>query len=101
MARQLTLNQLLVMERLHGRQYYQNGGVRTRQRSIPESRRLGIPPEHEQWWCRHQLAAGQYPPLAALLEQITSSAPTIQSPHLKEISLRHNQKEHTNGNISI
>jgi hypothetical protein len=108
MAQQLTLDQLMVMERLHGEQYYLNGRVRTRQRNVRENHRLGIPPEHEQWWHHNRLygpnanyGSAQDNKLRYLLEQIKTNPPTIQSPHLKEILSKHNQKEHNNGNISI
>jgi hypothetical protein len=77
MAQQLTLDQLMVMERLHGQQYYLNGRVRTRERTTRENHRLGIPLEHEQWWHHNRLygpnanyRSAQDNRLRSLLEQI-------------------------------
>jgi hypothetical protein len=87
MAQQLTLDQLMVMERLHVQQYYKNGRVRTRQRNVQENHRLGIPPEHEQWWHNHRLygpnanyRSAQDNRLRVLLEQLKAQQRWTQDP---------------------
>ena len=90
MARQLTMDQLITIERLHKQQYYLNGRVRSTLRSPKENTRLGIPDQHQRWWSVQVMS----PKLQALLDGLKSHPPgpldadRITSPILKDIVLR-------------
>jgi hypothetical protein len=96
MPRQLTMDQLITIERLHRQQYYLNGRVRRTPRSIVENHRLGIPEEHQRWWYQQDVYAGSR--LKSLLDRLKSrpqqplDPDRITSPILKDIVLRTQNK---------
>lgn len=47
--KRLTIDQLVMLERLHGKEYTLNGTVRKMRRTLAEDRRLGIPQEHREY----------------------------------------------------
>lgn len=49
MAKRLTIEQLVAMERLSGKQYTFAGTIRKRFRGRAESKKLGLPTDHIDW----------------------------------------------------
>jgi len=49
MAKRLTVEQLVAMERLSGKQYTFGGTVRKRMRDRKQSQALGLPVDHLDW----------------------------------------------------
>jgi len=63
----MTRDELITLERLTGRYYYQNGQPRSRHRTQREDQRLGIPESHTSAMIQQQV---QHPVLRTLLTKI-------------------------------
>lgn len=75
MTSKLTIPQLIMLEKLHQKQYTLSGKLRRLPRTLAEDRRLGIPEQHREYMHECRWGSIHSPKLRQLLKQIRTNHP--------------------------